>query len=58
MWKAIPWKVKEGVTTHETRDEALDRAQRIANKTGDWVRVEQGDEYAYIQPNTKPRRRR
>lgn len=56
-FKTIPWKFKEGTVQHETLGEAQARAQKVANRTGDWVLIEGTDgTHVYVQPSTQRRR--
>lgn len=58
IWRSIPFKVKEGMKEHETREDAVARAQKVANKTGDWCAVQQpGGPIEYIQSTATARRR-
>jgi len=63
-WRTVPLRVKEGTQLHATRQEAEERAQKVANKTGDWCAVEDAGDLRglegrifYIHPNTTRRGR-
>lgn len=62
-WRTVPLRVKAGTEYHPTLQEAEERAQRVANKTGDWCAVEDvGDlkglsgRIFYIHPATTRRK--
>lgn len=59
-WKTVPLRVKAGVEEHDTLKDAEERAQRVANKTGDWCVVETvgGDvqRLVYFYPMTARRK--
>lgn len=62
-FKTIPFKSKEGALLHEDFSAAKERAQRVANKTNDWVAIETiedgrpvPDLTKYIHPNNARRR--
>ena len=43
MWRTIPFDPKNKTEWHEDLEKAIALAQKIATRTGDWVRLEQMD---------------